>query len=195
MGLLLAWSLAATPGPANALIAQEAARGGWRAGWLTGLGAVVGDLVMFCLMWAGALVVIARHPWLEPVLAALGAGLLAWLAWGAWRSARRGAPMEAEGRGSFGRSLLLVVTSPFNWAWWMGAGSSMFEDFGFAIVVAFFAGLVSWVAFWSGLARAGAARIRRFAEGVAYASAVVLAAFAAYLAWKAVQGGVALWGA
>lgn len=192
LGLILAWSLAATPGPANALIAQEAARRGWRAGWFTGLGAIVGDVVMFFLMWGGVLVLVARHPWLEPVLAALGAVLLAWLAWGAWRLARRGPTLEAEGRGSFGRSFLIVVTSPLNWAWWVGAGSSMFEDFGLAIVAGFFAGLLSWVAFWSGLARAGAVRIKRFAEGVAYASAVVLAAFALYLAWTAARDGVAL---
>ena len=183
VGLLLAWSLAAPPGPANALIAQEAARRGWRAGWLTGLGAITGDFVMFSVMGLGVIALFRRAPWVEPVMGVVGAALLAWFAWGAWRSARAGLEGDAGGRGSYWRSFVAVVTSPLNWGWWIGAGATMFSSLGAWVFVGFFAGLLSWVAFWSALARAGAARFRRFAEGVAYASAGVLAVFAAYMLW------------
>lgn len=194
VGLLLAWSLAATPGPANALIAQEAARRGWRSGWLTGLGAVTGDLLMFSLMWAGVLVLVARIPASEVVLATAGALLMGWFAWGSWRVARRGAGEETPGAaaGGFAKCFLIVVTSPFNWAWWVTVGASLLTEMGFAVVGGFFAGLLTWIAFWSGLARAGAARMKRFAEGVAYVSAAVLAIFALSLAWFAARGGLAL---
>lgn len=193
VGLALAWSLAATPGPANALIAQEAARRGWRAGWLTGLGAVTGDLLMFSLMWAGVLVLLARVPASDVVLAAAGAVLMAWFAVGAWRSARTPADAkEGTAAGGFAKCFLIVVTSPFNWVWWVSAGASMFSRLGLAVVAGFFLGLLTWVAFWSALARAGAARVKRFTEAVGYVSAVVLAVFAASLAWTALTRAWAL---
>lgn len=193
-GLLLAWSLAATPGPANALIAQEAARRGWRAGWLSGLGAVSGDVVMFALMWAGVAVVVTRVPASQVVLAFAGALLMAWFAWGSWRAARRGPDpgSKAGAAGGYLKCFLTVVTSPFNWAWWVTVGASLFAELGLAVVAGFFAGLLTWIAFWSGLARLGAARMARFAEVVGYASALVLALFAAYLAWYGATEGLAL---
>lgn len=192
-GFVLAWSLAAPPGPANALIAQDAARRGWGAGWWTGLGAMAGDFCMFLLMWVGVLALVSRVAWLEPALGFAGAALLAWFAWGAWRGARhpKEAP-EASGRGSFHRSFVIVVTSPMNWAWWIGAGSSMIADLGLVVFLGFFLGIFAWTGFWSGLAHAGATRIPRFAAGVGYASAVVLAAFAAYLAWRSALAASAL---
>src|SRR5258706_53724 len=45
-GVLLAWSLAAPPGPINALMAHAAARRGFAAGWGYGLGAMTGDMTM-----------------------------------------------------------------------------------------------------------------------------------------------------
>lgn len=203
VGILFAWSLAATPGPANALIAREAARRGWRAGWLTGLGAVTGDLVMFTLMWGGALVLLQGLPWVRPLvpwvrpaLGLVGAALLAWFAWGTWRTARRhAADPEVEGRGSFGRSFLIVVTSPLNWGWWVTAGAAMLATLGFVGMGGFFGGLLAWIALWSALARLGAVHVRGFVEGVAYASAVVLAAFAAWLAYVTVSDLLAAAGA
>lgn len=194
VGLVLAWTLAATPGPANALIAQEAARRGWRAGWLAGLGAVSGDVVMFLLMWAGVAVLVTRVPGSSALLAFAGAALMAWFAWGSWRAARRGPAASAEGSaaGGYAKCFLIVVTSPFNWAWWVSVGASLFTRLGLAVVAGFFAGLLTWIAFWSGLARAGAARMARFAEAVGYVSAAVLAAFALYLAWTGVTETLAL---
>lgn len=191
VGLLLSWSLAATPGPANALIAQESARRGFRAGWLTGLGAIAGDALMFVLMWLGVRAVVERYPAAFVVLGLAGS-VLAWFAWGAWRAARRVDEVEAEGRGSFRRSFLIVVTSPLNWGWWLTVGASLFAEMGLVLVVGFFVGLLAWVAFWSGLTRLGASRVSRFAEMVGYASAVVLAAFAVYVGWTAVREGAAL---
>lgn len=192
--MLLAWSLAATPGPANALIAQESARRGFRAGWSTGLGAVAGDGVMFVLMWLGVRAVVERFPATFVVLGLAGSVLLAWFAWGAWRAARTVDAVEAEGRGSFRRSFFIVVTSPLNWGWWLTVGAALFAEMGLVLVAGFFVGLVGWVAFWSGLTRLGASRVSRFAEWVGYASAVTLAAFAVYVGWTAAREGVALLG-
>lgn len=184
VGFALAWSLAAPPGPANALIAQEAARRGFAAGWWTGLGAVTGDVMMFLLMWWGVLRVVGAVRIAPLVLATIGAALMLKFAIDAVRAARAGPP-QAKGRGSFGKSFVTVVTSPFNWGWWLTAGTSLFSDLGFVVMVGFFAGLLAWIVAWSGLARMGASRLDRFAEIVGYAAAVVLVAFALLLGWFA----------
>lgn len=192
-GALLSWSLAAPPGPANAMMAHEAALRSWGAGVRTGLGAVTGDVLMFLLMWLGVLAIVDAFAWTEVVLAAAGAGLMAFLAWGAWRAARRHARVE-DRVGGYPKALLAVVTSPFNWAWWLTFGATMFASLGFAVILGFFAGLVVWVGAWCGLARLGAWRFERFAEWVAYASAGVLVFFAGVAAVHAVRRGVELLG-
>lgn len=199
-GILLSWSLAAPPGPANALMAHVAAQRSFGAGWLTGLGAVTGDVLMFTLMWLGVLRLVDGAPALKVAMGAVGALLMAYFAWEALRTARRlararGAPMaEAQDRaadvtawGGFGRSFVAVTTSPFNWAWWLTFGAAMFARLGLGVVFGFFAGLVAWCAFWSALARVGATRVRRFGEGVAVASAIVLLVFAVVVAVFAAQ--------
>ena len=192
-GVLLSWSLAAPPGPANAMMAHEAARRSWGAGVRTGLGAVSGDVLMFLLMWLGVLAIVGAFAWTEVVLAAAGAGLMAFFAWGAWRAARAHARVE-DRVGSYGKALLTVVTSPFNWGWWLTFGATMFANLGFAVMAGFFAGLCAWVLAWCGLARLGAWRFERFAEWVAYGSAAVLVFFAGVAAWFAVRRAAELLG-
>lgn len=186
-GALLAWSLAAPPGPINALMAHASARRGFWAGWVYGLGAVAGDMTMLALTAFGVLRVVDALPWLKVAAALLGAGLMGWFAIGAFRTARKvGAklgsdaddvPMSASRE--FTKAYVIVVTSPYNWGWWLTAGSSMMTLLGWATVVGFFAGLILWTILWTALATAGGARVKRFAEVVAYGAAIVLVLFAA----------------
>lgn len=193
-GLALSWSLAAPPGPANAMMAHDVARRGFGAGALTGLGAITGDLVMFGLMWLGVLRLVDAVPWTRPLLAAAGFVLMAYFAWGAWTAARRPMDVEHAPRGSFWKSFATIVTSPFNWGWWLTAGSTLFVDLGWVVFVGFFAGLFVWVAVWCSLAGLGAARFGRFAEWVGYASAVILAVFALAVGGFAVKSALDLFG-
>ena len=91
-----------------------------------------------------------------------------------------------SGAREFAKAYVIVVTSPYNWGWWLTAGSSMLSLLGWATAVGFFLGILTWTVFWTGLARAGAARVKRLAEFVAYGAAIVLAVFAALMLWYAV---------
>lgn len=201
-GILLAWSLAAPPGPINALMAHAGARRGFWAGWMYGLGAIAGDMTMLALTGLGVLAIVDRVPALKVVAAFIGAGLMAWFAIGAWRTARRAVaklgsddddrPMS--GAREFAKAYVIVVTSPYNWGWWLTAGTSMLTLLGGATAAGFFVGLITWTIVWTGLATAGGARVKRLAEFVAYGAAVVLAIFAAIMFWYAVTTAVALAG-
>ncbi|HUR69020.1 MAG TPA: LysE family translocator [Candidatus Thermoplasmatota archaeon] len=193
-GIALAWSLAAPPGPVNALMAHAAARRGFWAGWQYGLGALTGDMTMLLLTFFGLLRIVEAFTWLKVLFALVGAALMAWFAIGAWRTARRaGSKLGSDaddvpmsGAREFGKAYLIVVTSPFNWGWWLTAGSSMLTILGWATAVGFFAGLVLWTIAWAALATAGGARLKRLSEFVSYGAAVVLAIFAIVMAWYAV---------
>lgn len=188
-GVLLSWSLAAPPGPINALMAHAAARRGFLAGWVYGLGALTGDMTMLALTGLGVLRIVDALPWLRVAFALVGAIIMAWFAWGAWRTARR-VPQrlgtDADDRPTpkwreFGKAYAIVVTSPYNWGFWLTAGSSMLSHLGWAIGVGFFVGLVGWTVTWTALATAGGARVKRLAEFVAYGAVVVLLAFSVLL--------------
>lgn len=191
-GALLGWSLAAPPGPGNALIAQDAARRGWLAGLATGMGAVSADIVMFLLMWLGVLRVLHVVPWLIVILGAVGAVLMLRFARDAWRAARAPAAVDAGARGGYLKTFLAIVTSPFNHAWWVSSGTVVFANLGAGLIVGFFGSLVLWIMFWSALAKAGATRVRRFSQYVGYASAIVLVAFSVLIAIFTVQEAIAL---
>lgn len=190
-GALLSWSLAAPPGPVNALMAHAAARRGFWPGWVYGLGAIAGDMTMLALTALGVLRLAEAVPALRVAFAFIGAALMAWFAVGAWRTARRTAARlgrdeddrPAPSWREFAKTYVIVVTSPFNWGWWLTAGSSMMTLLGWATVAGFFVGLIVWTIVWTGLATAGGARVERLAEFVAYGAALVLALFAALMAW------------
>src|SRR5512136_3343457 len=72
IGVLLALSLAAPPGPVNALIASHGVTRSWRAGFLVGLGAMTVDLTWLTLsVLAHSLLLGARAAF--PVIALVGA--------------------------------------------------------------------------------------------------------------------------
>ncbi len=187
-GILLAFSLAAPPGPANALMAQETVRRGYASGWLTGLGAVIGDVTLLMLTLLGTLRVVALFPWTSVVLATVGAGLMARFAWDAFRTARAPVLPAAAGAGGFFRSYLITATSPFNLAWWLTGGATLISQTGHLGIVGFLSGLLVWITAWNVLALLGARRFARFGEYVSYASALVLGAFSVLLAFFAVRG-------
>jgi len=196
-GFLLGLSLAAPPGPVTALMASAAARRGPGASLGIGLGATTADATFLVLAVAGAIGVLAERPLLLGAVSLAGALLLAYFAWGAWRAARAArseptaGPSEAAKRTGFAAGYLAAITSPFNLAWWVGPGSVLIASVGLVLVAGLFAGILSWILFFSvAVARLGR-RVRRFQEYVAYASALVLGAFAVWVAWR----GLALLGA
>jgi len=193
IGAVLAWSLAAPPGPINALMAHGAASRGFWGGWFVGLGAVTGDMTMLLLTWLGVLRIVDALPWLKVVFAIIGAALMLHFGYGAWRTARRhGTGNETTATGSFAKAYIIVITSPFNWGWWLTAGSSMLSLLGWVVALGFFVGLALWIAAWSLLATAGATRMKRFSEFVGYAAAIVLVVFAGIMTWFAVTTARAL---
>ena len=180
LGLLLGFSLAAPPGPMNALIAGESAVT-LRRGVVTGLGAMSADAVL------GAAVYIARTAVdLEsfvPAVYVVGAGVLAYFGYRSLRSARQ-APEPAGTRGvrTYVAALALGLSNPFQILWWLTAGLAFAYLGGLALFAGLFGAIVVWVVSFAYAVHLGARRDPRVARGVALASAGILIGFAVYVA-------------
>ena len=184
-GILLGLSLAAPPGPINVLMAARAARDGWWSGARVGFGAATADTLFLLLAWFGAIAILARFPDALAVVSLVGAGLMFRLAWGAWRAARTTGtpPMEARS-GGWAAGFAIAATSPYNFAWWLGAGTSLLSSLGPALAFGFVAGVLLWVATFPAAVVAARRRIPSLDRWISLASAVILAAFAGWLAWS-----------
>lgn len=191
IGVLIALSLAAPPGPVNALIASHAVTRSWRSGFLVGVGAMTVDALWLALsVLAHSLLLGARSVF--PAIAVLGAIVMAYLAWGAVKAWKAEPVVAVSARvvhaTSYVTGVATNLTSPYPILWWLTAGLAFIDELGPFVLVGFFAGLVLWTAAFPYLLRAAQTRYARSYHIVLAFSIVVLVAFAVYLAWTAVAG-------
>ena len=191
IGVLLALSLAAPPGPVNALIASHGVTRSWRAGFLVGLGAMTVDLLWLTIsLVAHSYLLSIRSAF--SVIALLGAAVMAYLAWKTARAWRAEPVMAVPARmvhaTSYVTGVATNLTSPYSILWWLTAGIALIDEFGPLVFVGFFAGILLWTSTFPFLLRVAQQRYARTYHIVLAFSVAVLVAFAAYLAWSAVAG-------
>lgn len=198
-GVALGLSLAAPPGPMNAIIAEESVLRGWRSGFRAGLGAMSADACFFVLAFLGVVAVVRDAPTVRGVLFGLGGVLMLYFAYGAASDATAafGGDAATDGAGEavasgkgFRKAFVLALTNPYQILWWLTAGVGLLDPGTFTldalggltvstgspiIVVGFFGGILVWITgFPAALVTAGR-RVDAFAPVVAYLSALVLA--------------------
>mgnify|MGYP000706954883 FL=1 len=199
-GVALGLSLAAPPGPMNAIIAEESVLRGWWSGFRAGLGAMSADACFFVLALAGVVTVVQDAQVVQGVLFGFGGVLMLYFAYGAATDANEAFGgdatsdeptdgSEADSKG-FRKAFVLALTNPYQILWWLTAGVTLLDPGTFAIdalgglvistgspviVVGFFAGIAVWISgFPAALVTVGR-RVDAFAPVVAVVSAAVLA--------------------
>lgn len=180
-GLALGLSLAGPPGPVNALIARESVRGGAWAGIRAGYPAPVVDTVYMMLVLFGLPRLIDLDRW-APVLALVGAVLMLYLAWDIARP--RG---EAKALVP-GAVWAVTLSNPFQYAWWLSAGSAFLKATGSWGVLGFLVAIFGWVFAFSFAMAHGASRWNWFSALVTLASADLLLVFGLALAFRSAAG-------
>src|SRR5207249_7778375 len=115
VGVGIALSLAAPPGPVNAIIASHTVTRSWRAGFLVGLGATTADTIFLAISFLARSAVASIEPYV-PFIALLGALLMVYFAWSAvrsWRKADEILESKPEQHAkSYGTGLSVNITSP-----------------------------------------------------------------------------------
>ncbi len=204
LGFGFGLSLAMPPGPILAYAAERGIRGGYWPAIFVGLGATTADATLCALMAFGVLGLLQGRTTLLDVLTIGGAFLMLFFAYSAWRSGERArvasrtstalpdleGPSTARiaGRSTFVAGYVLAVTSPYNFAWWAGVGTGLFDDFGLSVFVGFFSAIVTWVFVFAAIVVWARTRVKGVLVIVSFASAVLLAGFAVWLLARGVAG-------
>ena len=183
-GALLGLSLAAPPGPVMAIMAGASLHGRVKEALFTAGGAISADLCWLSLSVLGALAFLGAHPRWIGALGLAGALLLLWMAWGTWRSTRRGL-QDSHTPGSWKLGFLTVLTSPFSLAWWLANGTLLYTSWGLVGIGSLFLSLIVYSALFCEAFRWLGVRATRAALGMAYASVLVLAGFGVYIGYTA----------
>jgi threonine/homoserine/homoserine lactone efflux protein len=179
LGFGLGLSLAAPPGPVNALIARESALGGARAGIRAGLPAPIVDTAYMLLVLFGVARLVDLEA-LTPWLATVGAALMAWLAVQVARV------HDGQGKALAGPAAVWLVTlsNPFQYAWWLSAGAGDLLQLGAFGIAGFLVAIFGWVFAFSNLVAHGALRWGWFPSAVTLLSADLLLLYAIRLLWR-----------
>jgi threonine/homoserine/homoserine lactone efflux protein len=185
VGLATGFSLAAPPGPMNAIIADQSARHGARTGIRVGVAAPIVDTLYLALFVAG-LPLLLDVDRLLPYASAAGAALLAYFAVGTARSAL--APPETTTKAaSFWGVFALSATNPYQLGWWASGGTALMASAGAWGVAGFLAAIFGWVVVFALLVDRGARRWAWLQGTIAVVSADLLVALALLLAARATQ--------
>lgn len=196
----------AAPGAVTAESLRRGLRGGFRPAFAVQVGSLAGDFTWAVLGLAGAGALLAV-PLLRMPLEAVGAALLTWMAWGAWRDARSGGTFDAAGAGAAGSQTgalaagaALSLSNPQNVTFWAALVAPMaalgVDSAWSAEAAVFLAGFAAACVLWCFVAAGVIAWARRALTPALHrtlnlACALALAAFAAIAAWGAGQGAVA----
>ncbi|WP_254273734.1 LysE family translocator [Haloarcula marina] len=203
-GIVFGLALAAPPGPMNAVIAEESALRGWRAGLFAGLGAMTADACFFVLSLVGVTTLVTELPLLRAAMVGAGGLLMLWFAYGAVEEASAFTgedgvdTADTESRG-FRKALVLALTNPYQVVFWLTVGVGLLRpgrvdalsylpvvgaDLAGLLVVrtghpvllaGLFGGIALWITGFPAAIVAARNRVERVAPVVASVSAVVLA--------------------
>ncbi|MNJ08167.1 leucine export protein LeuE [compost metagenome] len=197
-GMLLGLAIAAPVGPIGLLSIQNTLKGGFRAGFFTGMGAATADALyavaaLFGL--AGILSLVNDSGYLR----VLGAIFFAYLA---WKTVQKKADLSAAPSsarnvwGMYSTTCLLTLSNPMTVLGFvtlfagLGVGQSDSAS-GLWLVVGVFLGSSLW---WATLAGTCSLVVRRlpptWLRGIDYASAFLLMAFALMLVYQATTGSI-----
>lgn len=179
LGLGLGLSLAAPPGPMNALIAREASRHGAPAGMKMGMAAPVADVLFLAILLVGAQFIIPSGDALR-VVAAVGALVLAYFAVDTWRAKQTAEEGDLKPM-PFGAAFVAAITNPYQVAWWLTGGFVFLQAQGLWGIGGLLVGIFGWVVAFSWLMAHGARRWAWFTPTVRIASTLLLAVFAGML--------------
>ena len=172
-GIGLGYSLAVPPGAVNALIAREASRHGAWGGIRAGLPAPIVDTGWMLLVVFGLPRLVDLHPFL-PWLAGIGGLLMLYLAWDTARVRGHAAEPPVKAAALWA----VTLTNPFQYAWWLSAGTAFLGKQGVYGAVGFVLAVFSWVFILGNLVAHGAQRWDWFTPAVTVLSADLLVVFA-----------------
>lgn len=177
LGIALGLSLAAPPGPMNALIAKESSQRGFVSGTRLGMGAPAADVIWLLVLLFGAGRFLDQ-PGVLRVAAGLGGLLMIHFAYDTWTADARAVPKRKP---TFTAGLAAALTNPYQAAWWLSGGYVFLQTQGILGIAGLLLGIFGWVIAFAWLVAHGAQRWHWFTPAVRVLSTALLLVFSALL--------------
>ncbi|BCU68414.1 hypothetical protein HS7_18510 [Sulfolobales archaeon HS-7] len=136
-GIAMGLSIAAPPGPVNAIIATEAVKSKLH-GTSVGLGAMTADFTFFLItLFLGRVVpsTIINYMYL------IGSLLIIYICYNILHSS---SSLRSRG-GNYFMGLIIGLTNPFQITWWLTAGLFMIRELTITTPIGFFSGILIWI--------------------------------------------------
>jgi len=137
LGILLGLSLAAPPGPINAIMAYESTKSKYN-GISVGAGAMTADAIFFTLTYLFYQVIPLQ---IIKYFYFLGGIIMIYLAYLVLKSKE----VRRTARGNYLVGLTVGLTNPFQITWWLTAGLSMINQLSIYVIPGFFTGILIWI--------------------------------------------------
>lgn len=178
-GVVLGFSLAAPPGPMNALLAARSAVS-FRAGFLTGLGAFSADLILGLVVY-----LLQRELDVELVIRyvyVLGCGVMLFFAYRLFTS--RPAPEETtrDRLSAYSSALGVGLSNPFQILWWLTAGLAFAYIGGAVLFGGLFGAILVWIVAFPFAVHTGVQRYPQTRQYIGWGSGALMVAFGVYFA-------------
>ncbi|MCQ5376669.1 MAG: LysE family transporter [Candidatus Methanomethylicia archaeon] len=188
-GMLLGLSIAAPPGPVNALIAVQAISSTKLNGFLVGLGALTADAIfLIASYYLGSLLFLGGQ--LKGLFFIISACLMAFLSYFTLKSTSKGDLLKSASRKKtrmpYFSGLAIGITNPFQISWWMSVGISLISSIGIMIIAGFFAGILIWITSFPLAMNLAGKRFSSLYRAVVISSGLLLAAFSAWFFYNAI---------
>ncbi|AEE93860.1 Lysine exporter protein (LYSE/YGGA) [Acidianus hospitalis W1] len=175
LGVLLGLSMAAPPGPINAIMANESLRSKLH-GSSVGFGAMTADFIFFLITFEVRKFIPEN---LLVVFYFIGGGLMIFLSYATLKAK----VSNRSKKGNYFTGLIMGITNPYQISWWITVGLFMINEFGISIILPFFGGIIIWIfAFTTFINRLG----NKYAKYVKIFSFIILLAFGLYMIYEGV---------
>jgi threonine/homoserine/homoserine lactone efflux protein len=188
-GMALGLSLAAPPGPVNAVIAVQSVSRSAIKGFMVGLGAMTSDAIFLIITYnLGGLIVINET--IRAILSAISCLLMAYLAYITFRSIKNVNSMAGGGKRKahlpYLTGLSIGLTNPFQIMWWISVGLSLISSIGLVIIAGFFMGIILWISLFPIVMHWATNRIPQLYRIVIYCSSALLVAFSLWFLYNSI---------
>jgi len=188
-GIALGLSIAAPPGPVNAIIAVQSISKSATKGFLVGLGAMTADAIFLVITYyLGGLIMIDDR--VRGAFSVVSCMLMAYLAFITFKSSRDVDSMMGKGDRRvhlpYLTGLSIGLTNPFQITWWISVGLSLISSIGLVIIAGFFTGIILWITLFPTVMHWANNRIPYLYRVMVYVSSALLAAFSVWFLYTAV---------
>ncbi len=176
VGIVLGLSIAAPPGPVNALIANSSLRS-WLHGTSVGAGAMTADFIFFLITFVVKDIIPTS---ILELLYLVGGVYMIFLAYGVITSKM----VPSSKGGNYLVGLTLGLTNPYQILWWLTVGIFMLTQFSVLIAPAFFLGITVWIVSFPRLVNYLGYKYSKYIKVISF---VVILSFAIFILYSGLR--------